>query len=64
MDEVNPKQQTTSNLYERMSRLIYSYHFGRIGYLDLLKQFEEMLGIAPPQNETPQEPMGTVSDPV
>lgn len=43
--------QPSETIYERMSRLIYAYHFGQIGYLDLLQKLEEMLGIASPQTD-------------
>ena len=54
MDQAEPE-----NIYERMAKLIYAYHFGRISYLDMLTQFEEMLGLVPPQ--TDQQPAEDVS---
>jgi hypothetical protein len=35
--------------FERMCISLYAYRFGTIGFLDLIKKFEETLGILSPQ---------------
>ncbi len=34
--------------YQELCVLLYAYHFGTIGFLDLLVRFEEILGIKLP----------------
>lgn len=42
--------------FERMCLSLYAYHFGTIGFLDLLATFEEILGIKPPQTDFQNAP--------
>jgi hypothetical protein len=39
--------------FERMCISLYAYRFGAIGFLDLIKKFEETLGLPSPQTNDP-----------
>ena len=43
------EEQLLYNRYERLCVTLYSYRLGTISFLDLLKVFEECLGLSPPQ---------------
>jgi hypothetical protein len=36
-------------IYEQLWLKLYAYHFGTIGFLELLDTFEQILHITPPQ---------------
>jgi hypothetical protein len=39
-------------IYEQLYRQLYTYHFGAIGFLELLNRFEQILHIhSPPDNQ-------------
>ncbi len=44
-EEIRPPTDT----YERMCSALYAYRFGTIGFIDLLRRFEEILGIKSPR---------------
>ncbi|MGH2493721.1 MAG: hypothetical protein ACRDIV_03360 [Ktedonobacteraceae bacterium] len=46
----NNEEQATYKLYEHLCVSLYSYRLGTVSFLELLKTFEESLGLpSPPQ---------------
>jgi hypothetical protein len=39
-------------IYEQLYRQLYAYHFGAIGFLELLDRFEEILAITPSDDQS------------
>jgi hypothetical protein len=48
--EVMPASEPT--IYEQLYRQLHAYHFGAIGFLEVLDRFEQILHIhSPPDNQ-------------
>jgi hypothetical protein len=52
MDEQTTDQPPEPSIYEQMYRQLHAYHFGAIGFLDLLDCFEQILRVKPPSDQT------------
>ena len=51
MDE-QTTDQPEPTIYEQLYRQLHAYHFGAIGFLELLNRFEQILRIKPPSDQT------------
>ncbi len=48
-DMAEPPKVPLGDIYESMCVSLYAYRFGTIGFLDLIRRFEEILGLSSPQ---------------
>lgn len=52
MDEQTTGRQPEPTIYEQLYRQLHAFHFGAIGFLELLDRFEQILHIhSPPDNQ-------------
>ena len=49
-DQATERPEPT--IYEQLYRQLHAYHFGAIGFMELLDVFEQILRIKPPSDQT------------
>ena len=55
MDEpmtTQPDAPPEPSIYEQLNRQLHAYHFGAIGFLELLDQFERILHVTAASDQT------------